>query len=197
MAADPIEGAPLGKLVESFVHVHRVTAARAPVFLEVGRRDQLARNNALADPRRDRFEHAHRAIGELLALCLAPTALQVRWCVLHDRAHDMALIGRKARVDECGDQGLDHRRLTHLAVLACIEGLLDAEHVVEDDDATAQECLRRWATPCGGEVGETIEQEIQLCGDPVAARGAQAATKFGAGRLDAEQVEECRLWVEG
>jgi hypothetical protein len=75
VAADAVERAPLGKLVEALIYVHSVAAGCTPVALQVGWRNELARHDVPADPWGNRFEHRNGAIGERLARVGGPTTL--------------------------------------------------------------------------------------------------------------------------
>ena len=75
VATDSVERPPLRELIETFVHVHRMSAARAPVLREIRGGDELARHHATADAWGNGLEHRDRAFGEGLARIVAPAAL--------------------------------------------------------------------------------------------------------------------------
>ena len=101
----------------------------------------------------------------------------------------MALVVGETWVNQRWNHRLDHWHVTHLAVLARIEGAFDSQDVAEDGDAAAQAHLLLGGRPCAREGWQLVEQDVELGGDARVARGAQASAQLWAGRLHAEQVQ--------
>src|SRR5207244_4952817 len=82
------------ELIERELRVMPVPARHAELALEILRGEELARLDAVPQPRGVDRESLDDAVGEGLAPAL-PAARERRGCVLHDHRHDL-LTGRRA-----------------------------------------------------------------------------------------------------
>ena len=163
ITTDAVEGAPLRKLIKAFVDVHRVTTRRAPIVLQIRRRDQLAGADEVGDARGNVLQLVHHAVRERLACGFVPLAvLEDRGCVLHHAADNVSTVRRERWINQCWDERFNDWPLTDAAVLGCVKGLLNPENALQDHDAAAQFFLRRFALPCRGKGGELVNEQVQL-----------------------------------